>query len=121
MRLLIEIVSPKSQLNNYKYLFYRLLRFPISDFTFLIWYNNPDKGGYFKYCGQEFWAFISGREELYTEIVEPIGHKAKERNEDFQESYLRMPNQFTKELIDDFCFANLPGPKINMRAPRSFP
>lgn len=26
--------------------------------------NNPDKGDYFKYCGQAFWTFISGDENL---------------------------------------------------------
>ena len=25
--------------------------------------RNPDKGEYFKYCGQEFWYFISGEEK----------------------------------------------------------
>ena len=30
--------------------------------------NNPDKGDYFKYCGQKFWEFISGNDDLYIEI-----------------------------------------------------
>ena len=41
--------------------------------------NNPDKGDYFKYCGQEFWEFISGNEDLYTELIEPLGHQAKKK------------------------------------------
>ena len=41
--------------------------------------NNPDKGDYFKYCGQEFWEFISGNKDLYTELIEPLGHQAKEK------------------------------------------
>ncbi len=41
--------------------------------------NRPDKGDYFKYCGQEFWEFISGDKDLYTEIIEPLGHKSKKR------------------------------------------
>ena len=45
--------------------------------------NNPDKGDYFKYCGQEFWEFISGNKDLYTELIEPLGHQAKEKNEEF--------------------------------------
>ena len=68
--------------------------------------NNLDKGDYFKYCGQEFWSFISGNEDLYTEIIEPLGHKAKECNEEFQQSYSRMINQFTKEFIQSFCNDN---------------
>src|SRR5688572_7211942 len=49
--------------------------------------KNPDKGDYFKYCGQEFWTFISGNDNLYIEIIEPIGHKAREKNDEFMESY----------------------------------
>ncbi len=30
--------------------------------------NNSDKGDYYKYCGQKFWNFISGNENLYVEI-----------------------------------------------------
>jgi hypothetical protein len=66
--------------------------------------NNPDKGDYFKYCGQHFWEFISGNEDLYTEIIEPLGHKAKERNDLFMESYSQIINKFTLEFIKEFCF-----------------
>lgn len=65
--------------------------------------NHPDKGDYYKYCGQEFWAFISGNDNLYTEIIEPLGHKAQEKNEAFQEAYARMINQFTLQFGKDFC------------------
>ena len=65
--------------------------------------KNSDKGDYFKYCGQKFWEFISGDIELYTKIIEPIGHLAKERNDDFMQSYSQMINKFTKEFADTFC------------------
>jgi hypothetical protein len=65
--------------------------------------NTPDKGDYFKYCGQRFWEFISGVETLYTDIIEPLGCKAKERNDAFLESYARMVNKFTREFTADFC------------------
>lgn len=68
--------------------------------------NNPDKGDYFKYCGQKFWEFISGDPELYIEIIEPLGHKAKEKNEDFLQSYSQMINKFTKEFTNEFCKEN---------------
>lgn len=68
--------------------------------------NNPDKGDYFKYCGQTFWSFISGSENLYADIIEPIGHKAEEKNDEFQESYARMVNKFTKEFMSAFCDDN---------------
>lgn len=65
--------------------------------------NNPDKGDYFKYCGQSFWEFISGDKNLYIEIIEPLGHKAKEKNEDFIKSYSQMINKFTLEFANEFC------------------
>lgn len=68
--------------------------------------NNPDKGEYFKYCGQRFWDFISGNKNLYIDIIEPLGHKSKERNYEFLESYSNLINKFTKEFIVEFCKIN---------------
>ncbi|TDP60914.1 PmeII family type II restriction endonuclease [Flavobacterium dankookense] len=68
--------------------------------------NKPDKGTYYKYCGQKFWEFISGDSNLFTELIEPLGHQAKERNDDFLQSYSQMINKFTKEFTTDFCDAN---------------
>jgi hypothetical protein len=65
--------------------------------------NQPDKGDYFKYCGQKFWEFMSGDPDFYTKIIEPLGHQAKERNDDFMQSYAQMINKFTKEFADTFC------------------
>lgn len=66
-------------------------------------YEYKAKGDYYKYCGQKFWEFISGDENLYIDIIEPLGHKAKERNDEFMETYAKMLNTFTKEFIDGFC------------------
>ena len=68
--------------------------------------NKTDQGDYFKYCGQRFWEFISGNSELFTEIIEPLGYKAKEKNDDFIKSYAQMINKFTKEFSNIFCKDN---------------
>ncbi|HEX2919647.1 MAG TPA: PmeII family type II restriction endonuclease [Bacteroidales bacterium] len=65
--------------------------------------NCPDKGDYLKLCGQRFWEFISGSTDLYTDIIEPLGYKAKERNDDFIKSYAQIINKFTKEFLINFC------------------
>jgi len=65
--------------------------------------NNPDKGDYLKLCGQKYWGFISGGFDLYIQIIEPLGHKAKEKNEEFLESYSRLINKFTFEFGKEFC------------------
>lgn len=71
--------------------------------------RHPDKGDYFKYCGQDFWHLISGQKTLYQDIIEPLGHQAKQRNDDFLKSYSQMINKFTKEFTNNFCddFGNI--------------
>jgi len=68
--------------------------------------KKTDNGEYFKYCGQEFWTFISDEPTLYTDLIIPIGYKAKEQNDIFVESYSKMINKFTKEFSIDFCKAD---------------
>lgn len=65
--------------------------------------NNPDKGYYFKYCGQAFWDFISGNQGLYIEIIKPLGHKAKQKNAKFLSVYSNLINRFTTEFGNDYC------------------
>lgn len=68
--------------------------------------NHPDKGDYFKYCGQSFWHFISNNENLFIGIIEPLGYKAKEKNDNFLQSYSKMINKFTMEFANEFCREN---------------
>jgi Type II restriction endonuclease EcoO109I len=68
--------------------------------------NKPDKGEYFKFCGQRFWEFISGDEELYTQIIEPLGNQAKERNEEFATLYVQVMNILTLQFLTEFCKEN---------------
>jgi hypothetical protein len=68
--------------------------------------SYPNKGVYFKYCGQRFWEFISGNSSLYTEIIEPLGNKAKERTDDFQKAYSERINKLTLEFGKQFCDNN---------------
>lgn len=65
--------------------------------------HNPEKEEYLKLCGQRFWEFISGDENLYVDIIEPLGHKAKEKNETFEKAYAQIINKFTLEFSQDFC------------------
>ena len=65
--------------------------------------SKPDKGDYLKFCGQDFWEFISGNERLYLEIIEPLGHNAKQRNSEFAQEYSRILNLFTNEFFQNYC------------------
>lgn len=65
--------------------------------------KNPEKDGYYKICGQEFWQLISDSESFYIDIIEPIGQKAKQKNEEFTEAYSVLINKFTLGFAQRFC------------------
>lgn len=70
-------------------------------------YGNDNKdytdSNHEKYCGEKFWTLISGEPTMFVDIVEPLGYKAKEKNEEYAEEYCRMINKFTKEFISEYC------------------
>ncbi len=65
--------------------------------------DSPDKGDYLKLCGQRFWELISGDEELYSAIIDPLGHQAFKRNEHFYTEYAKVLNKFTLEFSKQYC------------------
>ncbi len=62
--------------------------------------------GYRKVVGQNFWYLISKNKNLYTDIIEPLGYKAKEHNQIFNAEKAKVINQFTKQFLKDFCNKN---------------
>lgn len=68
--------------------------------------NKPDKGDYLKLCGENFWTTISGEPDLYLDLIEPLGDKAKQCNEEFQTEYDKATNRFTKIFIEEYCLAD---------------
>ncbi|MEI6428440.1 MAG: PmeII family type II restriction endonuclease [Pseudanabaena sp. ELA607] len=65
--------------------------------------KNPNKDTYLKYCGQEFWQFISNNQNLYIDIIEPLGYKAREKNTEFLMAYAQVINNFTLQFAQEFC------------------
>jgi hypothetical protein len=61
------------------------------------------QGEYLKLCGQDFWRFISNNDQLYTQIIEPLGHQAKQKNDMFYESYAMLVNRFTLQFATEYC------------------
>lgn len=59
--------------------------------------------GYLKVVGQNFWYLISENRDLYTDIIEPIGYRAKQHNDAFVDEKARVTNKFTKKFIDSYC------------------
>ncbi len=62
--------------------------------------------GYLKVVGQNFWYLISDNKELYKEIIEPIGYRAKEHNETFYREKSRVVNRFSKSFLENYCYDN---------------
>jgi len=65
--------------------------------------TNYMKAGYLKVVGQNFWYLISENKDLYTDIIEPIWYRAKERNQTFDTERAKVINRFTRQFIDRFC------------------
>ena len=59
--------------------------------------------GYLKVVGQNFWYLISENKDLYTDIIEPIGYRAKQRNDAFFDEKGRVINKFTRKFVNEFC------------------
>ncbi|HPI36371.1 MAG TPA: PmeII family type II restriction endonuclease [Ignavibacteriaceae bacterium] len=64
---------------------------------------KTDKGEYQKIAGQKFWTFISGNENLYTDIIEPLSYKAKERSREYEIEYSKQINIFSLQFAKEFC------------------
>ena len=62
--------------------------------------------GYLKVVGQNFWYFISENKDLYTDIIDPIGYRAKEHNEMYETKKAEAANRITKDFIDEYCHAS---------------
>jgi len=65
--------------------------------------SYQEKGRYWKFCGQEFWEFVSGSETLYRDLIEPLGKEAEQWNALFEQEYAQKVNALTREFLIRFC------------------
>ncbi|MEK7121517.1 MAG: PmeII family type II restriction endonuclease [Patescibacteria group bacterium] len=63
--------------------------------------KNPDLS-YYKICGQPFWELVSGDDQLYKKIIQPLDKEAKKRDETFKELYVKKINEMTKDIVNLF-------------------
>lgn len=59
--------------------------------------------GYIKMMGQNFWAYISGNQDLFIQIVEPLGFHAREHNDHYFTERGRITNSLTGFFIEKYC------------------
>ncbi|MGA2505098.1 MAG: PmeII family type II restriction endonuclease [Anaerolineales bacterium] len=62
-----------------------------------------NEAGYLKLVGQNFWTFISSNRDLYKQIIEPIGYRAKEHNDNYHNALSKVTNQLELQFIQRFC------------------
>ena len=64
------------------------------------------KRGYLKVVGQNFWYLISESKDLYTDIIKPLGYRAKQHNELYKQERSKLTNRMTGDFISGFCDAS---------------
>ncbi len=69
--------------------------------------KSINRGLYIKYTGQNFWYFISGNQNLFTDIIEPIGYEAKQHNDAYQIEKSKVYNLFEQKFLNDYCSSGL--------------
>ena len=67
--------------------------------------KNPDFS-YYKICGQSFWELMSGDNELYKKIIQPLDQEAKKRDVVFKDLYIKKVNEMTKDVVELFYTGN---------------
>lgn len=63
--------------------------------------KDPDLS-YYKTCGQAFWELVSGDDELYIKLIQPLDKEAKKRDEVFKKLYIKKINEMTKDIVELF-------------------
>jgi hypothetical protein len=77
-------------------------------------FKTVDNGAFLHIGGQAFWELISGESDFYMDIIEPIGHRAKEFNDAFHAKRANAMNRMVREFTERFCAENgaIDWPKI---------
>jgi len=66
-------------------------------------FQTRNNGAFLHIGGQSFWQLISGESELYKDIIEPLGYRAKEFNDAFQETLSKVHNKMVRGFLNDYC------------------
>lgn len=59
-------------------------------------------GTHRKVYGQNFWSLISGLDDLYLTIIQPLEYRAKEHNDVYLAALNRVRNQFMADISTEF-------------------
>jgi hypothetical protein len=65
-----------------------------------------DSGAFLRIYGKDFWELISGEPELYKEIIEPIGYRAKDFVKEFDLKRAHVTKRMVREFTESFCLSD---------------
>jgi hypothetical protein len=66
--------------------------------------ETPEANGvYLHIGGQSFWQLLSGEADLYMQMVEPLGYRAKEFNEAFEAEKAKVYGRMADEFRQTYC------------------
>ncbi len=68
--------------------------------------NKDPELSYYKICGQSFWELVSGDDQLYKKLIQPLDKEAKKRDEIFKKLYVEKINEMTKDIVNLFYTKN---------------
>ncbi len=66
-------------------------------------FKTVDNGEYLHIGGQSFWHLLSGDENLYVDLIEPLGHEAEKHHNDFREELASIRNRLTRDFMNQYC------------------
>jgi len=66
-------------------------------------FKTSNNGEFLHIGGQSFWYLISGDENLYIDLIEPLGHEAQKHDEAFKAEKDNVYNRLTREFTVSYC------------------
>jgi hypothetical protein len=77
-------------------------------------FKTVNNGAFLHIGGQSFWELLSYEPDLYMDLIEPIGYRAKQFNEEFEDNRNKALNRMVREFTERFCLADgtIDWPKI---------
>jgi hypothetical protein len=66
-------------------------------------FKTKNNGEYLHIGGQSFWHLISNDADLYIDLVEPLGHKSEEHDNNFKAEKDKTYNRLIREFTNIYC------------------
>jgi hypothetical protein len=68
-------------------------------------FRTVNNGEFLHIGGQSFWSLISGDDDFYVDLIEPLGYEAEAINKEFDEVKSATYNRLTRSFANEYCDA----------------